>query len=93
MKARGLKMIRVASLVITLVMFVVSLSGCSQRRSEGTQLAPSELAEEVRSALAEPAYLDRNTMRADHGSVEGYLREALQISEADTAALRMRLLE
>ena len=61
---RGLKMIRVASLVICLVMFNVSLSGCSERRSDETQLAPSEVAKEVRNALAEPAYLDRNTRLA-----------------------------
>lgn len=55
---------RVAGLVICLVMFSVSLSGCSERRSEKTRLAPSEVAKEVRSALAEPAYLDRNTRLA-----------------------------
>jgi hypothetical protein len=56
-------MIRVACLMGSLAMSVASLSGCSEPQSDSadsTQLGPSELAAEVRGALAEPNYMDRN---------------------------------
>jgi len=63
MKAWDIRIIRVACLMGALAMSVASLSGCSEPQSDSThstQLGPSELAEEVRSALAEPRYMDRN---------------------------------
>lgn len=60
MHARDIRMVWVACLVGLLVMIVGPLMGCSQPRSEVTDLGRSELAQEVRSALAEPFYLDRN---------------------------------
>jgi hypothetical protein len=63
MKAWDIRIIRVACLMGALAMSVASLSGCSEPQSDSThstQLGPSELAEEVRSALAEPNYMDRN---------------------------------
>lgn len=64
MQAWDIRIVRVACLVGPLVMFVVPLLGCSQPRSDVTDLGPSKLAEEVRSALAEPYYLDRNVRLA-----------------------------
>lgn len=64
MQKRDVRMVWAACLVGPLVLFVVPLMGCSQPRSDMTDLGPSELAQEVRSALAEPFYRDRNVRLA-----------------------------
>jgi hypothetical protein len=63
MKAWDIRMIRVACLMAALAMPVASLPGCFEPQSDSSdssQLGPSQLAAEVRGALAEPNYMDRN---------------------------------
>ena len=63
MQAWDLRIIRIACLTGALAIAIASLSGCFESQSDSThstQFGPSELAEEVRSALSEPNYMDRN---------------------------------
>ncbi len=54
----------IAYMTSALVACVVAQFGCSEAEPTMANLGPSELAQEVRSALAEPSYLDRNVRLA-----------------------------
>lgn len=64
MRAYWMNKMAVARLLSALAVLGVLWLGCSESDMDGNFLPPSELAQEVRNALAEPSYLDRNVRLA-----------------------------